>query len=89
MEGGCGSEVVHGWVGFHSAISIFGDSLTPSSFLQKFMGYLGLGGRVMNPAAEGEAARRQRNQHDWGVAGDRGMAEMAKEELHIISTCPD
>jgi hypothetical protein len=43
----------------------------------------------MNPAAEGEAARRQRNQHDWGVAGDRGMAEMAKEELHIISTCPD
>lgn len=89
MEGGCGSEVEHGWVGFHLAISVFGDSLTPNSFLQKFMRYFRLGGRVMNPAAEGEAAQGQRNQHDWGAAGDRGMAEMARKEVHIISACPN
>jgi hypothetical protein len=89
VEGGCGPEVADGWGACKSAISLFGGSLAPSSFLQKFMAHFALEGRVLNPAAEGEAAPSQREKHDWGARRGRGMADVAKEKVHIVPGCSD
>jgi hypothetical protein len=70
MEGGCGLEATDGWADSLSAMSAFGDSLSPNNFFQKLMVCFGLNGLIVSLAAEGKAAPRQGDQQDGGAAGN-------------------
>jgi hypothetical protein len=66
------------------AVGVFAKNLIRIVFEQRLdLFQVATLGRIMNLAAEGEAAPSQRNQRDGGEAGNWGMAESAKERMHV------